>query len=143
MVVLCGVLVAGWFALGAVALGSGSCVIHPIAEFASPDSTFRVAVFDRGCGATTGFGTHAALLDQLEPLSTEVADLFVADTDHGVAPPARWGGPELQVRWLDTRTVELSHHDLARVFRADTLVRGVTIRYRRTREEPTSSAPNP
>ncbi len=98
-----------------------------IAQAHSPDGHARIVVFERSCGATTGFSTQASLLDAREPLGDEAGNAFIADTDHGRAPAAAHGGPTLDVRWIDERTVELGYDSRTRVFRAVDTWRGVRI----------------
>ncbi|WP_440223544.1 hypothetical protein ACQQ2N_21075 [Dokdonella sp. MW10] len=93
----------------------------------SPDGRMRLVVFERSCGATTGFSTQASLLDAGEPLGDEGGNVFIADTDHGRAPAAAHGGPALDVQWMDDGNVELHHDARARVFHALDALRGVRI----------------
>lgn len=88
----------GFYALLAAAL-SLDCSNEVVAEYPSPDASTRVVVFRRDCGATTGSNTQASVLPIEAELQDEAGNLFVADTNHGQAPVAPWGGPALEVRW--------------------------------------------
>ena len=112
-----------------VYLLSGMCGNDPVAEFVSPDDTARLVVFQRDCGATTGFSTHASLLNSDARPPTSSGNLFVADTDHGIAPSGPGGGLELRVRWEGPRRLLLQHHVNARVFKAERHLDGVEVRY--------------
>jgi hypothetical protein len=109
------------------------CGNEVVAEYVSPDRAKKIVVFQRDCGATTGFSTQASLVNASEKAPTEGGNLFVADTDHGAAPAAAWGGPALAVRWLDPKLVILEHHARARVFKAEKLINGVAVRYTHAR----------
>jgi hypothetical protein len=111
-----------------IALGV-TCENTPIAQHWSPDRRVKLIVFERSCGATTGFSTQASLLPSHERLPDDGGNLFVADTDHGLAPSGPGGGPELRVRWTDGAHVVLSHHQKTRVFKAEPQVRGIAATY--------------
>jgi len=87
----------------------------------------KVVVFQRDCGATTEFSTQASLVAADEVVPNESGNLFIADAEHGVAPSGERGGPELRVRWIDGATVELAHHEYARVFKSESSVEGVRV----------------
>jgi len=104
----------------------GNDVLH---EHVSPDGRLKVVVFQRDCGATTGFSTQASLLPARKKLPSGPGNICVADTGHGRAPSGRGGGPELEVRWLGPRHLLLSHHQGAVVYQAQTQLSGVLIDY--------------
>ena len=97
-------------------------------RYPAPDNSVEVVVFQRDCGATTPFSTQASIGEINAGTGNRPGNIFVATTDHGNAPAGKGGGPELRVRWLDTRTVELAHHRAADVW-TRTEYRGVQIRY--------------
>lgn len=100
-----------------------------VAELHSPDGLRKVVVFERDCGATTGFSTQVSVLSVNTPLPNQGGNLFVADTDHGAAPSGPGGGPGVKVVWESAQSVVLTHHPKARVFTAETEVEGVRARY--------------
>ena len=131
LLVAAGLLAAGlafvvWVGAG---LGSGMCGSTLLREVPSPDATLRAVVYERNCGATTGFATHVSLLAPGDSAGAESGNVLIADTDHGRAPAGPGGGPAVSVRWLAPRELEIEHHPDARTFAADTLVAGVRIRY--------------
>lgn len=103
------------------------CANQQLAEHLSPDNRMKVIVFERDCGATTGFSTHASLLPRTAVLENEVGNIFVADMDPAkyLSNPAR--APELHVKWLTSDRVTLAHHSEARVVVAETKRGGVTV----------------
>jgi hypothetical protein len=123
--VLLGLLVAG-SVLALWAFGEAMCGNEVMAEYPSPGNQHRVVVFQRDCGATTGFSTQASLLDADEALGNEGGNLFVSDTKHGAAPA-------VSVVWMGERALVLRHHAAARVFRACRRGTGCGFRMRQTR----------
>jgi hypothetical protein len=106
----------------------GGCGNDLLATVPSPNAGRQLVVFQRSCGATTGFSTQASLLPTGEPVR-DGGNVFIADTDHGKAPSGPGGGPRLAARWIAEDTLELRYHPRARVFLADSVYQGITIRY--------------
>jgi hypothetical protein len=111
------------------ALLSDMCGNDMLAQVASPDSTKTLAVFQRDCGATSGFSTQASILTSNTPLPDRNGNVFIADTNHGIAPSGTGGGPELRVQWQGPTLLLLQHHEKARVFKAEQRLGSVEIRY--------------
>ncbi len=112
----------------ACAGGCGVCRNADIKEYPSPDGATKVVVFTRDCGATTDVSTQASVVPVSASVSNASGNAFVADTRHGRASGA--ASPELGVRWVDARTVELSYQTGPQVFTAETSVGGIKIVYR-------------
>ena len=89
----------------------------------------KVVVFMRDCGATTSFSTHVSILDSSESLKDLDGSLFVADTNRGRAPVGPSGGPEIRVHWLSDHSLEIRYHQLARVVRAESKIKGIEVTY--------------
>jgi hypothetical protein len=110
--------VAGVYILSFVGMfmyfGDG-CANEPIAEFASPDGKTKAIVFQRDCGATTGFSTQISLLPTGSTLKNESGNLFVSDTNHGTAPSGPGGGPEVRVSWRSATELVVAYHPHAKV----------------------------
>jgi len=103
------------------------CGNKKISEFPSPDMQWKIIVFQRDCGATTGFSTQASLVSASTALPSSSGNVFVADTDHGRAPSGEKGGPELKVAWNNIRSVTLSYHPQARVFLKAQRLNGIDV----------------
>jgi hypothetical protein len=106
------------------------CNTDLLQTISSPSGRRKLVVFQRDCGATTGFSTQASLLTARDHL-TGKGNVFIADTDRGKAPSGPGGGPRLAASWIAEDTVELRYHPNTRVFRAESVQAGVTIRYAR------------
>ena len=124
---------AAGIALGGVGLLAywvrDMCANSIVAEYGSPDGTAKVVVFERDCGATTGFSTQASLLAPNTQVTSGGGNLFVADTDHGRAPSGPQGGPEVRVRWDSSEAIVIGHDHRARVFKAEQRLGSVNVRY--------------
>jgi hypothetical protein len=105
------------------------CGNEVIAEYPSPSTKHRVVVFERNCGATTGFSTQASILGIEEALENEGGNVFAADTDRGAAPSGPGGGPSLSVTWETEDSVAFSYHPKTRVFRKEPEIGGVKVIY--------------
>lgn len=110
-------------------LAEGLCDNTLIAEYPSPGGAHRVIVFQRSCGATTGFSTQASLLDADEDQESGSGNLFIADTNHGAAPSGPGGGPDMSVVWKDDTSLVLLHHPDAHVSRQARRIDGIRISY--------------
>jgi hypothetical protein len=66
-------------------------------------------VFERACGATTGFSTQVSLLHAGQSLRNEPGNLFVADTNHLDLPLVQAPAPFVAVRWLGNKELVLTY----------------------------------
>jgi hypothetical protein len=105
------------------------CGNEIVESLTSPDGSKKVVIFQRDCGATTGFSTQASLLLANEVLRNNGGNVFSSDTNHGTAPSGKGGGPALQVRWLGTEAVSISYHPATRISKAQPEVSGVQFKY--------------
>lgn len=116
-------LVGLWF------FGPPACGNDFVEAIPSPDGSKKIVVFQRSCGATTGFSTQASLLPATEALANSSGNVFSSDTNHGAAPSGPGGGPALQVAWQSSGAVAISYHPAVRVFKAEQQVGGVQFFY--------------
>lgn len=128
--------------LGVLSLIGFSACIDPcgndiLTEMRSPDGRLRFVVFQRDCGATTGFSTQVSIITSdagflTSPTwlrSTRSGNVFVADTNHGEAPSGPGGGPVVQVEWLGPNRLKIIHDKRARVFKSAQSAGGVSVEY--------------
>ncbi len=114
-----GLLVLGAaFALTSFSL-AGDCGNDPISEIQSPDKSLKVVIFQRDCGATTGFSTQVSILSAKRTLPNESGNVMVVDTDHGKAPSGPRGVPEIIPEWKSDRELVLRVHPMTRTFGID------------------------
>jgi len=114
--------------LSLLLIGGSACCDNEVAkEIFSPNATHRAVVFNRGCGATTGFNTEISILGSSEGLHGS-GNLWVAD-DSGDSPSGSWGGPDVHLRWLSQDTLEVQFASGLRVFKQEGRVDGITAVY--------------
>ena len=111
--------VAALLFVGCNQLLDGMCGNEVLRTVLSPDGKIKAVLFERDCGATTGYSEQVSLLPAGAALPNEGGDTFVADGDHGAAP----GGPQVQVVWKGNARLLIKHHPKARVFHAKERVR--------------------
>jgi len=91
----------------------------PVREVPSPSGKYKAVVFERSAGATTSFSTQISIIRSSGKLKNEPGNIFIADCDHGKAPSASWGGPEVRVKWIDDDTLSITHNSEARIFKSE------------------------
>lgn len=96
----------------------GMCDNTPIAEYPSPEGRHRVIVFERSCGATTGFSPQASLLDADEELDLGSGNLFISDPatirlERGDRSVTLWQVGAANAGHYEGRNVSLVHRDKA------------------------------
>ena len=114
-------------AFGGLALAGCSdlCGNKIVREKLSPDLNLKAVVFERDCGATTGFSTQVSILEASEDL-TGGGNAFVSDGGRGVVG---WNGPWVAVKWLGPGSLQIAYDATASVFEQDKTVDGVSISY--------------
>jgi hypothetical protein len=93
--------------------------------------TRKVVVFQRSCGATTGFSTQASLLASNAGPPTESGNVLSIDDDHGKVPLDGQGRIEVKVAFTAESTVTLAYPAQARIFTQVTSRGGVAIQHER------------
>jgi len=86
-------------------------------------------MFERDCGATTNFSTQVSLLPSEGVLQNVAGNVFIADTNHGLAPFGRGGGPTLILSWENAQSILLAYDSRAQVHRAAEQIGDIHIRY--------------
>ncbi|AUW59229.1 hypothetical protein C1T17_15165 [Sphingobium sp. SCG-1] len=107
---------------------SDTCENSVAARVASPDGQREAVMFQRDCGATTGYSTQISVLDNGEtPAGGGKA--FRADDNHGVAAVGESQGPWADMRWVAPDRLLIRYASKSRVFEQATDLNGVTIDY--------------
>jgi len=113
------------------------CRTDLVSRIGSPGGTHSAVLFQRDCGATTGFSTQISVL----PAGGEPADggnVFRADTGHDPAVrTGAWGGPWAEMRWLAPRHLLIRYTAGTRLFARASEANGIRISYE------TVTAPSP
>lgn len=68
-------------------------------EYLSPDGKLKAVVFQRHCGATTGYSTQISIIPALDSLRNEMGNVFMVDGySREVAP---------NLEWVDDRRIKI------------------------------------
>lgn len=105
-----------------------ACSNEIVARVASPDENREAVMFQRDCGATTGFSTQVSILEKGEPLLGS-GNTFRADDGHGAAKTGPWGGSWAEMEWLASDRLLIRYAAESRLFEQDESVSGVAISY--------------
>jgi hypothetical protein len=107
---------------------SDPCRNDPISTADAPREGMKAVLFQRDCGATTGFSSQVSLAEG-SGAPSGAGNIFIADTDNGAASAASWGGPWVELRWLGPKHLLIRYDAGARVFMQSESVSGVNISY--------------
>ena len=67
------------------------CGNEMYAEELSPDKKYKAVIFQRDCGATTGFSTQISIIGANDELENESGTIFIIDGHpDSVSPEIRW-----------------------------------------------------
>jgi len=125
------VLIAGAFFFVAYNFLSldDTCENEVISESVNPNQEIKAVIFQRNCGATTGFSTQVSIIEFRDELKNDSGNVFVADTNHGEAPSDKNGGPKVEAEWIGNNNLKLSYHPKARTFTKVSTYNGIQITY--------------
>jgi hypothetical protein len=128
-----GLGVLALIAASVVAFGAalrGMCGNEELSSIPAPDGRLRAVVFQRDCGATTGYSRQLSVLGAAEALPNEAGNVLAFGDRGQPDPNAPWVGPQLRLTWVrgDTLLIRTNssmwrEHEPARV-------RGVTVLFR-------------
>ena len=107
---------------------SDTCSNTQISRADAPDGLHSALMFQRDCGATTGFSTQVSVVAQGEQPSGS-GNTFRADDDHGVAAAGTWGGPWAETRWLAPDHLLIRYAAKSRLFEQEDEISGIRISY--------------
>ena len=81
-------------------------------------------MFERSCGATTGFSAQVSILNASDALPESLGNIFDADSDKGAAKDMT-----VTVQWAAPHQLVVRYPARARVFRKETQANGVAVTY--------------
>lgn len=108
---------------------SDSCSNTVVQRSNAPDGRHSAVLFQRDCGATTGFSAQISILGTGEQ-PTGAGNAFRADDDHGAATAGDWGGSWAEMRWLAPDHLLVRYASKSRIFEQNERVSDVKITYR-------------
>lgn len=106
---------------------SGGCGNTVLADSVSPDGRSGAVIFQRDCGATTGYSTQISVV-RAGARPTGAGNAYVADGNHGAAV-ASHGGPWVETRWIDASHLLVRYDAQSRIFKQEREIAGVQITY--------------
>lgn len=109
---------------------SDACKNSIASRILSPDGSHAAVLFQRDCGATTGFSTQISVLGNREDPGTG-GNIFRADDDHGAARTGSWGGPWADMEWLAPDHLLIRYAAQSRIFVQEREKGGIKIEYQR------------
>lgn len=107
---------------------SDICANTVVSQAAAPGGKVSAVMFQRDCGATTGYSTQVSVLETGQQPSG-AGNAFVADDNHGSADAAKWGGPWADMKWLGPDRLLIRYDGRSRIFTQQDAVSGVQISY--------------
>jgi len=109
------------------------CGNYLVSRADAPGGALSAMMFQRDCGAMTGFTTQVSILRPGE-LPTGKGNAFIADDDHGAARTGHWGGPWAEIRWLGPDRLRIRYASGTRIFLRREEEAGVRITYQQANE---------
>lgn len=120
---------ASFLALAVLVSGcADTCANEIVDRVGSPNGNYDAVLFQRDCGATTGFSTQISLVPAGEDIEGS-GNVFVADDSHGRAEAGSWGGPWAQIRWKSGE-LDVSYAAGSRIFEQNRLVSDIAVQFR-------------
>lgn len=105
-----------------------ACVNTIVETLPSPDNAWNAILFERSCGATTGFTSQVSVMPSGRSLPDTAGNAFVSmrgDT----AGTTTWGGPLVQLSWTGERQLEVSHDPTAHTMSSSNRVGEVSVSF--------------
>jgi len=110
-----------WFVATSVSfglVGCNSCGNEISQTVESLSGLVKAVVFNRNCGATTGFNTQVSVLPAVDELPNSAGNILILD-----------GAVPLQVQWVSNSALSLRGVGSERAFKQASSVAGVSISY--------------
>lgn len=105
-------LISAGFVAFMMYLFSDMCGNYEYSTLQSPDAKYKAVIFQRDCGATTGFSTQISILSANEDLINESGNIFTMDGHpNDVAP---------KVEWLNDTTLKITRSSANTVYLSET-----------------------
>lgn len=112
----------------AVAGCDDACTDEVVTRLASPDGKREAVMFQRDCGATSGYSTQISIVE-VGQAPAGGGNTFRADDNHGAAKVGDWGGSWAEIKWLASDRLLVRYADKSRIFEQDNTVAGVSVSY--------------
>jgi hypothetical protein len=107
---------------------SDACQNTVASRSRSPNGALTAVLFQRDCGATTGFSTQISIL-RPDDKPTGGGNAFIANDDRGAARDGSWEGSWAETKWLAPDHLLIRYAAKSRLFKRSDSVSGVKITY--------------
>lgn len=95
-------IISALFVFWVASMFSGMCGNYIHSQTASPDKKYEAVIFQRDCGATTGFSTQVSIIKLGSELDNEPGNIFsISGHPEKVAP---------ELVWIDEKTLHIKHN---------------------------------
>lgn len=105
------------------------CSNTVIQKVISPDRRYKAVVYERDCGATTGFSTHVSVLAIDGVLGNKSGNALIADGDHGRIPLSTTNTIPLSIKWTSPDRLTIAYPKGVRIFARNSKLASVEIAY--------------
>ena len=106
------------------------CANEQLSSTRAPDGRHRAVVFQRDCGAASGYSRQLSILPGSAPLLNERGNVLAFGDREHPDPSAPWVGPQLQLAWRGADTLEVRTNSLRWRSKPPVVVDGVTVVFR-------------
>lgn len=100
------------FAGGLMYLFQGMCGNYIHKTIASPEATLKAVIFQRDCGATTGFSTQISILSVNEKLGDDSGNIFSSNGHPEDSAP--------KVTWVSEQELSINKRSAVQVYNQET-----------------------
>jgi hypothetical protein len=109
---------------------SDGCGNDIASEVVSPNRKMKAVIFQRDCGATTGFSTQISVLPNNKTLPNESGNVFYADDNDGKAKLNKdFALENLEVKWLNDTDLLIRYDKQAKASEFEKLPSGIKVIY--------------
>lgn len=119
------VLIGNWKSLAFLAwmflFGSSMCGNDVAQEELSPDGELRAVLFQRDCGAMTGFSTQVSIIAAWDDLQNEMGNVFIA--------PGHPDATATTLHWRDAKTLTITTLALDRASQVERKLGDIDVEY--------------
>ncbi len=107
---------------------AGGCENTVVKSVRSADGTLDAVLFERGCGANSGFSTQVSIVVAGER-PDGAGNVFITDDDTASDQRGDWGGVWADVSWLSDRRLYINHAPGAGVLKSLTRFDEIAVTY--------------
>jgi len=112
----------------------GMCGNQIITEQLSSDKKYKIIVFVRDCGATTGFSTQVSILRNDKKLGDDDSGNVLTISDHYYGNKYnKYGGADVKSEWVTNKKILIRFDNKAETRIKENEIKGIEIVYKEIR----------